>query len=329
MPQGYHHLTYETRCQIYALKQRGDSAAKIAKQLHVNRSTVSREIQRNSGGKGYRYKQADANAKQRRRSTSNKPRKMHTETIALIQEKLGLQWSPEQISGWSSIHHPCLKVSHETIYKYVWADKRNGGRLFTNLRHHGKKYNKRSNGKAGRGCIPNRVGIEERPEIVNTKTRAGDWEGDTIIGRQERGGVVVSMVDRASKLTKLAKAPNRQADTVGNAVIARLSEYKGDVHTLTTDNGKEFSLHELIAAALGAKFFFATPYHSWERGLNEHTNGLIRQYLPKGTSLTDVTQERLNEIESLLNNRPRKALNYATPIEVFQRLRKKEAVASC
>jgi len=321
MPKGYHHLTYEARCQIYVLKQRGDSLTQIAKQLRVNRATVSREIHRNSGGKGYRYKQADTNAKQRRVCASSSPRKMHNTMIILIQEKLTLQWSPEQISGWLSIHHPHLKISHETIYKYVWADKLKGGRLFVNLRHCGKKHNKRSSNKAGRGCIPNRVGIEERPEIVNSKTRIGDWEIDTIIGRQEERGVIVSMVDRASKLTKLSRVSSKQADKVSQALIVRLGECQDQVHTITADNGKEFAYHELIATALDARFFFATPYHSWERGLNEHTNGLVRQYLPKGFSFTNVTQENLNKIEFLLNNRPRKVLNYATPIEVFQRLK--------
>ena len=321
MPKGYHHLTYEARCQVYALKQRGDSLAQIARQLQVSRATVSREIRRNSGGRGYRYKQADTSAKQRRVFASSHPRKMHSTMTALIQEKLAMQWSPEQISGWLSIHHPHFKISHETIYKYVWADKRKGGRLFAHLRHRGKKHNKRSSGKAGRGCIPNRVGIEERPEIANAKIRTGDWEIDTVVGRQGEKGVVVSMVDRASKLTKLSKVSSRQAGEVSQALIARLSECQDQVHTITADNGKEFAYHELVASALDAKFFFATPYHAWERGLNEHTNGLVRQYLPKGSSLTDVTQENLNEIEFLLNNRPRKVLNYATPIEVFQCLK--------
>jgi transposase, IS30 family len=321
MLKGYHHLTYEARCQIHALKQRGDTLAQIARQLQVSRATVSREIRRNSGGRGYRYKQADTNAKQRRIAACSHPRKMCNTTISLIREKLAIQWSPEQISGWLAVHYPPLKISHETIYKYVWADKLKGGRLFVHLRHRGKKHNKRSSSKAGRGCIPNRVGIEERPEIVNAKIRTGDWEIDTVIGRQREKGVVVSMVDRASKLTKLAKVSSRQADEVSQALIVRLGECQDQVRTITADNGKEFAYHELVSTALDAKFFFATPYHSWERGLNEHTNGLIRQYLPKGSSLTDVTQENLNEIEFLLNNRPRKVLNYATPIEVFQRLK--------
>lgn len=321
MPKGYHHLTYDLRCQIFALKQRGDSQAQIARQLEISRATVSREIRRNCGKRGYRYKQADTSAKERRISASSRPRKMHNEMIGLIQKKLALQWSPEQISGWMSIHYIDFKVSHETIYKYIWADKLKGGQWYTNLRHRGKKYNKQRGSKGGRGCIHNRVGIEERPEIVNRKTRIGDWEVDTVLGKQGESSAIVSMVDRASKLTKLAKVSKKQADEVSQGLITRLGECQDQVITITADNGKEFAYHELIASKLDAKFYFATPYHSWERGLNEHTNGLIRQYIRKGLSLTSVSQEKLDEIEILLNNRPRKVLNYNTPIEVFEGLK--------
>jgi transposase, IS30 family len=320
MPKGYHHLTYEERCQIYALKQRGDSQTQIAKYLNVSRATIFREIRRNSGKRGYRYKQAEALAEERRKTASTHPRKMNEMVIADIREKIDQQWSPEQISGWLCRHKPQHKVSHETIYKYVWADKRNGGSLYKQLRHRGKKYNKRSGKNAGRGCIPNRVGIEKRPEIVKAKSRIGDWELDTVIGRRGEDAIV-SMVDRASKLTKLAKVPSKHADIVAKALIAKLCDVSDAVITLTADNGKEFAQHEQVATVLGSSFFFANPYHSWERGLNEHTNGLLRQYFPKGQSLKDVTQADLDRVEFLLNNRPRKVLQYATPIEVFQRLR--------
>lgn len=321
MPKGYHHLTYETRCQIYILLQRGDSQAQISRQLNVHKSTISREISRNSGKHCYGHKLADAKTKQRRTFANSCPRKMHSKTIALVEEKLALQWSPEQISGWCSIHHPDLKVSHETIYKHIRLDKIKGGQLFIHLRHRGKKYNKRINGKAGRGYLPNRVGIEERPKIVNAKIRIGDWEVDTITGRQKEQSAIVSTVDRASKLVKLAKISHKRADKVSQVLIARLGECRDFVHTITADNGREFSSHELIATSLDAKFFFSTPYHAWERGLNEHTNGLVRQYLPKGTSLNNITEQDLNRIEILLNNRPRKVLKYNTPIEVFERLK--------
>jgi Transposase and inactivated derivatives, IS30 family len=245
---------------------------------------------------------------------------MTAERIAAIEEKLRLQWSPEQISGWCKIHHNGQTVSHETIYKHVWENKRGGGSLYRHLRHHGKKYNKRGGGKAGRGCIPGRVDIAERPAIVEEKTRLGDWELDTIIGREHKG-TIVSMVERHSKLTRLAKVTRKTALEVKKALIHRLGDIADCVHTLTADNGKEFAGHLEIATKLGASMYFARPYHSWERGLNEHTNGLVRQYLPKHKRLDDVTYEALEEIENLLNNRPRKVLQFRTPIEVFNQRR--------
>lgn len=321
MPGGYHHLTYEERCQIYALKQRGDSLAQIARQLRVDKSTVSREIRRNTGGRGYRYKQAHEYAKERRKLASRRPRKMDEAVIRLIREKLSLQWSPDQIAGWLRLHHRGSAVSYETIYQYIWADKHMGGTLYKHLRHKGKKRANRGNKHAGRGCIPNRVGIEKRPKIVEKKVRIGDWELDTVVGRQEPGAIV-SMVDRASKLARLVNVPSKHADIVAKALIDHLGCPELEVLTMTADNGKEFARHEQIATALGAEFFFANPYHSWERGLNEHTNGLLRQYLPKGQSLKEITQADLDKIETLLNTRPRKALQYATPLETFHHLKR-------
>src|SRR3990167_570201 len=199
MPKGFKHLTYEQRCQIYTLNERGDSFNQIAKAINVDPTTVGREINRNSGRRGYRYKQAQRSSQERRALPPNK--KMTTAMIVLIEEKLGLQWSPVQISGWLKKHFE-KNVSHETIYKYIWKDKRLGGFLYKEIRHAGKKYNKRSKGTAGRGCIPNRIDIKERPLIVEGKMRLGDWELDTIIGTNQ-SGAIVSMVERTSKLTKL------------------------------------------------------------------------------------------------------------------------------
>lgn len=246
---------------------------------------------------------------------------MTVETIKIITEKLHVQWSPEQIAGFLKKEGYPQAVSTETIYQYIWGDKKNGGTLYKHLRHSGKKYNKRRSSKAGRGCIPNRVGIEERPEIVEAKSRLGDWELDTIIGKGHKGAIV-SMVERASKYTKLGKVLRKTAQEVREKTVSKLSSVKEFVFTLTSDNGKEFAEHEQIAKDLNSSFFFANPYHSWERGLNEHTNGLVRQYFPKSISFDEVTQEQLDEVEFLLNNRPRKALNYSTPTEVFHELSK-------
>ena len=327
MPKGYHHLTRDQRCQLYALKTRGESAPLIARELGVHRSTIYREVNRNRGELGYRYDQADRKAKGRRYQASRRNIKMKGRIISIIKEKLRIQWSPEQISGWLKKWGYTHCVSHETIYKYIWYEKRMGGSLYKELRHNGKKYNKRRKGTAGRGCIPGRIDIDERPPVVEEKNRLGDWELDTIIGSGQ-SGAIVSMIDRASKLTKLAKVSQKTAEEVKDALIEKLSPVKDFVLTLTADNGKEFSSHQEVSSSLNTNFYFAKPYHSWERGLNEHTNGLVRQYLPKKQKFNDVTDEDIEEIEFLLNNRPRKVLNFQTPLEVFTQFSEKNAIVA-
>ena len=315
MPKGYHHVTRDIRSQIYALKSTGTSLSKIATVVGRHASTISREIERNTGGRGYRYKQANAKAVERRTNASRTPKKLTQELIAIIETHLREEWSPDQIAG-----H--LKrtgddwVSHETIYQHVWEDKRSGGTLFKHLRHNGKKYNKRSSGKAGRGCIPNRVDIDERPAIVEQKARICDWEGDTIIGVKHQGAIV-SYVDRCSKFTVLKKVDRKTAELITQATIEKLGQGSLPVLTITYDNGMEFADHGSIAKALHANTYFAKPYHSWERGLNEHTNGLVRQYLPKKTDFTQVSDQTVQLIADKLNNRPRKILNYHTPLEIL------------
>jgi transposase, IS30 family len=318
MPKGYHHLTYSERCQIYALRGRGDSQSSIAKALSVHRSTICRELKRNTGLKGYRCRQAQRKADEKRRESSQGASKLHTNEIDFIEKGLKLQWSPEQISGSMGLKEDLKKISHETIYKFVWQDKRSGGSLYKELRHHGKKYNRRSKSTAGRGCIPERVGIEERPAIVEEKSRVGDWELDSIVGANHKGAII-SMVDRASKLTKLRKVLSKTSADATNALVTRLSPIKEFVHTLTADNGKEFAGHRQVSSSLDADFYFAHPYSSWERGLNEHTNGLVRQYFPKGTSFEEITDEQVARVEDLLNGRPRKVLGYQTPMEFFEK----------
>jgi IS30 family transposase len=320
MPEGYHHLTRDQRCQLHTLKKSGESIRNIAIQLGVHRSSLYRELKRNKGLQGYVYQEAQKKASERKWAVAHHKHKMTAERIATIEKKLQLQWSPEQISGWLKTRCGGQTVCHETIYKYVWENKRQGGSLYRHLRHHGKKYNKRGSGKAGRGCIPGRVDIADRPAIVDEKSRLGDWELDTIIGREQKGAIV-SMVERHSKLTRLAMVKRKTALEVKEALIHRLHDVADSVLTLTSDNGKEFACHKEIAAQLGASMYFARPYHSWERGLNEHTNGLVRQYLPKRERLDEVTQETIQEIENLLNNRPRKVLQFRTPIEVFNQRR--------
>ena len=319
MPEGYHHLTRDQRCQLYTLKKRGDSVSVITNELRVHRSTIYRELKRNTGNRGYRFKQANKKALERRRDASSQRQKMTSTIISIIEKKLRLQWSPVQISGWLNEQTSLTRVSHEAIYQHVWADKHKGGMLYKEFRRSGKKYNKRSKGTAGRGFIPNRVDIDKRPAIVEEKTRLGDWELDTIIGAGQ-SGAIVSIVERASKLTMLVKTSGKTAQEVTDALLFRLIPVKEFVHTLTADNGKEFSNHQQVSISLDAGFYFAKPYHSWERGLNEHTNGLVRQYFPKSKRFDEIFADELMEVEILLNNRPRKVLEFATPIEVFERL---------
>jgi IS30 family transposase len=319
MLKAYKHLTYEQRCQIYALKQQKFTQSTISVSVGVSQSTISREFSRNTGKRGYRFNQANDFAKERSIAQKSVKRVMTPTLIEKIDDAIiAEQWSPEQISGRFALESG-EKVSHESIYQHIWRDKKSGGKLFKNLRQRGKKRNKRSGKNAGRGCIPNRIDIAQRPQIVEQKERLGDWELDSIIGAKHVGAIT-SMVDRVSKLTRLALLKGPTAEATCEAIIKCLKPLKEFVFTMTSDNGKEFAWHAKISEALGSLFYFCTPYHSWERGLNENTNGLVRQYFPKGLDFAGINEADVQKVEDLLNNRPRKTLNYQTPNEVFAKL---------
>lgn len=316
MPKGYHHVTRDERSQIAVLKATGFLSLRgIASKLQLCVSTVSRELRRNETQGKYRFIVAHHQAQIRRTQASSKPKKLTTEVMTQVEEKLKLDWSPEQIAGRMKQEGTHF-MSHESIYRYVWRDKQAGGALYKHLRHHGKRYNKRGGKKAGRGHIPQRVDISERPAIVEQKIRIGDWEGDTIIGAM-RQQAIVTHVDRHSKYALLKKVIQKTAENVRAATIEKMRHLPHLIHSITYDNGMEFASHQETAKALKTQCYFATPYHSWERGLNEHTNGLVRQYLKKGSDFSGVTDEHLQVIEDRLNHRPRKVLNYKTPFEVF------------
>ena len=310
MTSYYKQLTFEQRCQISALKKRDCSQREIAETIGVSQSTVSREFARNSGARGYRHKQAQEKTTQRRKAAV-RPLKMTPVMINAIESKLRMEWSPEQISGWLLEEREQL-ISHESIYLHIWADKQAGGDLYTHLRRQGKKYDKRRNGKSTRGQITNRVSIDERPQVVDDKSRIGDWEIDTMIGKGH-SGALVTIVERATNFTVSAQVNSKSAADVTQATIALLRPFKDVVHTITADNGKEFSYHEKISEELDADVYFAHPYSSWERGLNENTNGLLRQYFPKDTDLKKVTQQAVRRAVDRLNSRPRKGLDFKTP----------------
>lgn len=312
--KNYKQLTYEQRCQISALKKSGMTQGGIAEIINVDQSTISRELSRNMGERGYRHKQAQHKSGERRR-TAAKAIKMTPDMIKLIESKLREKLSPDQISGWLLVERG-ERLSYETIYLHIWTDKKAGGDLFTHLRRQGKAYQPRSKSQAGRGHIKNRVSIDERPDIVDEKGRVGDWEIDLVIGKGH-SGALVTIVERATSFTVSMRINDKSAKTVTAATIALLTPYKEAVHTITADNGKEFAYHEQITAALDAPVYFADPYCSWQRGLNENTNGLLRQYWPKKTDFKKVTAREVSAVIIQLNNRPRKKIKYRNPANLM------------
>jgi IS30 family transposase len=314
----YKQLTEEDRIEIYAMKQAGKQQNQIAAALGVHASTVSRELSRNIGLRGYRPKQAQQKAL-RRRLTARKAVKMTPETVDYIESRLLQEHSPEQIAERMKCDPNWLApaVSHERIYQHIWQDKAAGGTLYKHLRIGGtKQRRKRRNSRDMRGTIKNRVGIEDRPSIVERKIRIGDWEGDTVVGKNHQGALV-TLVDRKSKLTLIGKVNRYTAEAVEQVIINLMELLPRRNYTLTVDNGKEFSNHESVAEALRIRVYFADPYSAWQRGLNENTNGLIRQYVPKGSDVRTLTDEQIQRIMDRLNNRPRKSLGFLTPNEVF------------
>lgn len=312
----YKQLTYEQRCQIEALKKSGLNQQGIADAVGVGQSTISRELSRNTGERGYRHLQAQRKAVERRLGTV-KPLKMTVELIDEIEDKIYQKWSPEQISGWLDVEGT-TSLSHERIYQHVWSDKEAGGDLYTFLRRRAKKYQARgSNGKTSRGQIKNRVSIDERPGVVDAKNEVGHWEIDTVIGKNHQGALV-TIVERVTRFTVSKRVQSKRAADVTEATIALLTPFRMLVHTITADNGKEFSAHEKIAKKLKCRFYFAHPYHSWERGLNENTNGLLRQYFPKSTDFRQVSDAAVRLSVEQLNDRPRKILGFKTPATLMQ-----------
>jgi transposase, IS30 family len=324
--KSYKHLDFKKRCQIYGLWKAGYNQTEIAQEIGVHKSTISREFNRNTqlmrtqwGCWQYKTQYAQTYAEERHKNKA-KQIKFTKEVEKLVQEKLQLEWSPEQISGYGKKHN-LFEISHERIYQYILADKKKGGKLYLSLRRGRKKYKKRYGSGKRAFCIKNRTFIDERPRVVDTKQRLGDWEIDTIVGKGQKG-VIITLVERLSKKTLLSCVTSKKAEAVAKEVIAMLLPIKPYVLTITADNGVEFAYHEKIAQQLETAIYFAHPYHSWERGLNENTNGLIRQYIPKGSGFSKITTKEIEWITERLNTRPRKLLDYTTPDERFSELKK-------
>jgi IS30 family transposase len=311
----YRQLTTEERYQIAARRQQGCNAAEIARGLGRHRSTIAREVKRNATPYDGAYRPNMAmEMTNGRRSRSRRNSRYGPVDFAPIEVLLACDWSPEQIVG----RRRCegLRVmSHETIYLHIWKDKENGGSLWRHLRGAAKQRRKRYGRYDSRGRLAGKRMIGERPAIVNRRRRFGDWELDTVHGRGKP--CVVTAVERKSGVVRIGPLPRATVEHTNARTIELLSNEPHRVRTLTSDNGAEFHGYKQLEQALRATVYFATPHHAWERGTNENTNGLLRQYLPKGTPLGELTPRQCNAIAAKLNHRPRRRLRYRTPHEVY------------
>ena len=310
------HLTLEQRYKIETYKSFGKGITEIADYLGRDKSVISREIKRNSDGRSGLYKADLAHRKTMQRHQKKPKNCLFTQEVeANVLHYLAQDFSPEQIVGRAALE--CKKmVSHERIYQYIWSDKRAGGKLYKHLRTKGKKYRKRGSSKDNRGLITNRIDISERPEIVDRKERIGDLEIDLVIGK-DHNGALLTINDRATGLLFMGKVETKESIAIETKTMELLKDWKPLLHTITSDNGKEFANHQQVAEKLGIDYYFAKPYHSWERGANENLNGLVRQYFPKKTNFENITQKQIDRVIDILNNRPRKRFGFKTPNEVF------------
>lgn len=306
----YKHLTLDERYQIYAFKKSGWSNTAIANELGVHKSNIGRELKRNVSKRGYRPQFADKLALERRKAKAKK--RITTQTWQEVEADLQLDWSPEQISGRRSLEGK-QRVSHEWIYQHIYRNKAAGGMLDKHLRCQ-KKRRKRYGKHSRRGVLANQKRIAERPAVVAQKNRLGDWETDTVIGKGHQQAIV-TIVERKTKLLRMEKIEHKTGHLTKEAICRQLSGL--EVKTITSDNGREFALHQEIETLLEAGFYFCDPYSAWQRGINENTNGLVRQYFPKQMEFATITNEEIKSAEAKLNSRPRKTLGYQTPNEVY------------
>ena len=312
------HLTYEQRYAIETLLSCGKSQKEISELLLVDSSTISRELKRNCDKRNdcYRAKLAQQKYEQRLYGKAKHTR-FDDDLKAKVVQLLRNDFSPEQITG-SLKKQGEATISHESIYQFIWFDKKKEGDLFTHLRRKGRRYRKRGASKDNRGCIVGRIGIENRPKEALSRTVFGHLEVDTIIGKNHKGAIV-TLNDIASGMLWMGKVESRDAQVVSDKLSDMLEKIKPYIKSITSDNGKEFAKHQDIADEY-CDFFFANPYSPWERGANENLNGLIRQYIPKSTDFSTINEQYIIEIENKLNNRPRKRFDFEKPIFVMDKL---------
>lgn len=312
----YRQLTSGDRYMLSALRTQGFNQAQIARHLGRHRSTVSRELRRNRAALDGRYRVSIAIERTSgRRSRSRRNPHFTAQDFLRVDALIRQQWSPEQVSGHLRKAR-LLSISHETIYRHIWYDRRCGGRLHEHLRGARKNCRKRYRGYDSRGRLAGKRHISERPAHVLARRHLGHWEIDTVMGAGNQH-CIVSLVERKTGYLMIGKLAARTARELTRRTIRMARRHVQKFATITADNGTEFHSYPTIEKAIGLKFYFATPHHAWERGTNENTNGLIRQYLPKGTSMAKLTQLECNVIATKLNTRPRKRLDYQTPQECF------------
>lgn len=311
----YKQLSPEERYTIQALLKSHHKRAEIARILGRAKSTISRELHRNKRPTGY-YNPgiAQSYATARRKRCRRKSQFTH-EQWTLVLSLLAHGLSPEQISN-TLLRFKLFSISHETIYKYLLHDKKHGGSWYKFLRNVPKRRRKRYNSYDSRGKLAGKRPISERPEHINQRLRFGHWEADTVIGK-DRHHCILTLVERKSGYVIIKKLTARTTEQVNAACIKAILEHERKIRTITFDNGTEFHSYKTIEKETGITSFFATPYHSWERGTNENTNGLIRQYLPKKSCFKNITQKDCDRIAFTLNTRPRKRHCYKTPEEVY------------
>jgi transposase, IS30 family len=310
------HLTLEQRYKIEAYKNLGKSITDIASYIGKDKSVVSREIRRNADGRSGVYTASLAAKKATtRHQTKAKFCRFNESIKASVCKYIREDYSPEQAVGKAKKDGIPI-VSIERIYQYIWQDKRKGGKLYKHLRTKGRRYKQRGNINDNRGIIVGRVDIARRPAIVAAKERIGDLEIDLVIGKNHQGALL-TINDRATGMLWMDKVNTKEASVVAAKTIALLQDWQPLMQTITSDNGKEFANHSDIAASLDVDYYFAKPYHSWERGANENLNGLIRQYFPKKYNFELITEKDINRVIKILNNRPRKRFGFKTPNEVF------------
>jgi IS30 family transposase len=317
MSMTYQQLTYEERILLYGYCKEEIPVTLVAQKLNRNKTTIYRELKRNTGGKGYRFKQAQEKSEERKRNSYKRCKwteGVENLIIIYLQEE---QWSPEQISGYLRKELK-ISISHQRIYEFIVSDKIASGTLYKHLRQGNKKRRKKY-GKitATRGKITNRTPIGERPDYIDKRSTYGHWEGDTIIGKNHKQAII-TLVERKGGFCVMGKVSSKNAELVSQKIVEMLAPFQSLVKSITFDNGLEFAAHEVVAKKLKCRTFFADPYCSYQRGTNENTNGLIRQYFPKGTAFETLSDVEIKTVERKLNYRPRKRLDYTNPYNIIK-----------